>query len=193
MFRGSIEFTPARWLAGAVVVLTLGCGASDAGPSTANQGNGTAANPTVTPAASTPATPAPSQAENGSTAEPATRPAPLETPESPTSVFQGVYTASQAARGQELFSTHCTMCHQVGQFTVGTLRIDERYATLGDLFLTVTTLMPMDNPGGLAYHEYAAIISYFLSSKGLPEGTRELPADVNQLLRIGFDPPEDGD
>jgi len=188
MLRGSIQFPSARWLTAAVAIFAVACGASEPQSQAADAADGFV---TTSPA---PADgPADSESPQESTPDAATKPAPLVTPDEPTSVYQGVYTAAQAARGKSIFDVHCIQCHQVTQFAAGSLRIDERYGSLGDLFLAVTTLMPMDDPGGLPYADYSAIISHFLSSMDLPEGTRELSADINDLLPIGFDPPADAE
>ena len=56
--------------------------------------------------------------------------------------------------------------------------------TLGDLFETVSTLMPEGDPGSLSPEEYSAIISYVLRENGYPVGDKDLAADPSTLREI---------
>lgn len=188
--RGAGPSRPLLPLGLAAAILAAGCGATDSAGSPPASDPPAATGSPATAATAAAGAPGSATAPAGDATPPEAdaRPAPLETPDTPTLVFQGVYTRAQAARGGEEFRTHCIQCHQVAQFALGSLRIDQRYESVGDLFLAMTSLMPMNDPGGLPYETYVAIISHFLEAMEYPEGTRELPVDVNHLLRIRFEP-----
>jgi hypothetical protein len=46
--------------------------------------------------------------------------------------------------------------------------------------------MPLDNPGGLAPEEYAAVIAYILKLNQYPAGPSELPIADSALKLITF-------
>jgi hypothetical protein len=46
--------------------------------------------------------------------------------------------------------------------------------------------MPLDNPGGLARDDYAAVIAYLLRLNEFPPGTTPLPVADAALKRIRF-------
>jgi mono/diheme cytochrome c family protein len=107
------------------------------------------------------------------------------------SIRDGVYTKAQANRGGTTFAARCTACH--GDPNFGPSVIDSRDGTaVAELFTFMSTAMPEDNPGSLRPEEYAEIVAYFISSRGLPPGAADLPADVETLKQIRIEkPPED--
>jgi mono/diheme cytochrome c family protein len=92
------------------------------------------------------------------------------------SVLQGVFTARQASRGEQIFQQNCTACHSTREFGVAFQR---RWAngSLGDLFDFLRATMPQTNPGSLSSQEYTEVITYFLRLNGYPQGTDDLSAD----------------
>ena len=116
------------------------------------------------------------------------------------SVWDGVYTDAQAARGHALFDQHCASCH--GDSLEGR---DEAPAlagadflsnwtglTAGDLFERIRTTMPLNNPGGLGRPVMCDILAYMLSANKFPAGQTDLPAatEVLRLIRIDQSKPE---
>ncbi|HWV56391.1 MAG TPA: hypothetical protein VNZ57_02870 [Longimicrobiales bacterium] len=99
-------------------------------------------------------------------------------------VLDGVYTAAQAEQGGTIFHSRCTLCHTLEEFVYGTHAPTAKFATIGDMFLRISTQMPMDNPGELSYQQYVAIISYILQQNGYPAGETELPIDIERLNQI---------
>lgn len=99
-------------------------------------------------------------------------------------VLDGVYTADQADRGEDLAQANCMMCHSVGEFSNG------RYINLwagrsvGDLFDNLEGTMPYDEPGRLTRDEYAAVIAYMFSLSDFPLGETPLPSDADGLAQI---------
>jgi hypothetical protein len=106
-----------------------------------------------------------------------------------TSILSGVFTASQAARGEREFQQACASCHDVSEQS-GRQRFAAKWskATLGDVFDLISTTMPEANPGGLSPEAYASIIAYFLKESGYPEGERDLSTDSSLLKAIRVEP-----
>jgi mono/diheme cytochrome c family protein len=100
------------------------------------------------------------------------------------SVLDGVFTARQASRGETTFGQVCAACHRINDFRGGRFRVVWVGRTVGDLFQTVSTLMPEDDPGSLSPEEYSAIISYMLRENGYPAGEEDLAADASTLQDI---------
>ena len=53
-----------------------------------------------------------------------------------------------------------------------------------DLFSTMQTKMPMDNPGSLKSEEYVDVVAYFFRGNAFPAGKDELTTDREQLKLI---------
>lgn len=107
-------------------------------------------------------------------------------------VWDGVYTATQAERGRSAYTQSCASCHADdlrGRSTAPSL-IEESFLFLwsdmsvGDLFERTRMLMPSDRPGSLPSATYADIIAFVMSKNGFPVGSTELSADVAALKQI---------
>ena len=161
---------------------------------TAGQGSAAAGGPAV--AAAEPAEPpAAAGGPAAAAAEPAEPPAPTlraapsaepraATQSSPASVLDGVFTQAQASRGERTFSDVCAACHDTGEFSGGRFRISWVGRPVGDLFDTISTLMPEADPGSLSPAEYAAIVAYLLQVNGYPAGDAALPTNVRALGQL---------
>ncbi len=102
-------------------------------------------------------------------------------PATGSSVLDGVFTTRQASRGETTFRQVCQACHSISEFRGRTFRLVWAGSTVGDLFQSISTLMPKDDPGNLSPEEYSAIISYMLRENGYPAGEEDLPADASAL------------
>ena len=110
------------------------------------------------------------------------------------SIWDGVYTDAQAARGATGFSAHCANCHGVDLGGTGEapglsgakFLSDFDGLSLGDLFDRIRTTMPQDNPGSLTRDEAADILAYLLKANALPAGTKDLDRRSEFLKAIGF-------
>jgi mono/diheme cytochrome c family protein len=102
------------------------------------------------------------------------------------SVWDGVYTEAQAARGEQVFGTSCARCHNVSDFAGSTFLLAWEASTALDLFRVLQMTMPEDNPGSLRRQDYADVVAYFFRANEFPAGEAELPADVDglKLVRI---------
>jgi len=109
------------------------------------------------------------------TASPAT--AQTSTPRR--TVWDGLYTEAQAARGIMAFGQSCSGCHALAAEGKAPL-VGEPFwksfaqKTVGDLLEFVSTYMPNGAPGSLSEPAYRDIVALILKSNGFPAGTTEL-------------------
>ena len=104
-------------------------------------------------------------------------------------VWDGVYTAAQAARGKMVYQEICAECHNTGEapvlFGAGFMR---RWfqENLGNVFTKMRTQMPLNGPGSLPEGSYLDVLSFVLEESGFPAGTEELTANPAQLASIAI-------
>ena len=101
-------------------------------------------------------------------------------------VWEGIYTAEQATRGQAVYTASCRACHLadlIGSATqaapplAGELFIQDWLEdTVGNLFSQVR-LMPFDQPGSLSDQALLDTLAYILQYNEFPAGETELTAD----------------
>ncbi len=96
----------------------------------------------------------------------------------------GVYTAAQAARGEQTYMNICVSCHPPGTYTAPVFRQKWDGAPLSQLYGLISQTMPKMEPGTLEPEEYAQVVAYILKINGAPAGTRPLPADIEPLEKI---------
>ena len=114
------------------------------------------------------------------------------TQENRTTVWDGVYTAEQAARGEAVYESHCSSCHQAdfrGTEEASALAGDAfmeawREDSVGNLYTRVRNLMPFDEPATLSDAAYLDSVAYLLQVNGFPAGPRELTAAGAADIRI---------
>ena len=112
----------------------------------------------------------------------------------PRSVWDGVYTAEQAKRGEALYGQHCAACHGatlLGAEAAPALTGFEfggnwNGLTLGDLYERIRTSMPSDDPGKVTGQQKVDIIAYMLRVGAFPAGMTELPRDQPLLTQIKY-------
>lgn len=100
------------------------------------------------------------------------------------SVLDGVFTAAQAERGERTFREACAACHDTGEFSGGRFRIGWVGRPVGELFETISTLMPEADPGSLSRAQYASVVAYLLQLNGYPVGDADLPSNRQALGRL---------
>ena len=100
------------------------------------------------------------------------------------SVLDGVFTEAQASRGERTFRQACSACHDTGEFSGGRFRLSWVGRSAGDLFDTISTLMPEGDPGSLSPAEYASVVAYLLQLNGYPAGGAALPASPSALRTL---------
>ena len=114
--------------------------------------------------------------------------------QSPKSVWTGVYTAEQAARGAALYTSVCAECH--GDDLEGRERASplaggafaQRWdgATLKKLFDRMEEMPPDDPQARLAAKQYADIMAFVLATNKIPAGSGPLIGDKDALSGIVY-------
>jgi mono/diheme cytochrome c family protein len=115
----------------------------------------------------------------------------------PSTVWDKVYTAEQAARGKEAYMADCSACHSEdlgGSGYAPALKGDEfaftwNDKTVGDFFDRIRKLMPPDNPGSLPAERYRDVIAFVLQENKYPSGDRDLGVDAAALRLIKITAP----
>jgi mono/diheme cytochrome c family protein len=102
----------------------------------------------------------------------------------PLTTLTGVYTDQQAGRGESIYRTTCLACHDDSDHTGATFRQNWETRTAFDLFETIRTTMPNDDPGRLPREDYASIVAYLFKMNGMPSGRKPLPSDSTRLRLI---------
>ena len=100
------------------------------------------------------------------------------------SVNEGVYTADQAARGEQVYKNNCSSCHYQTEFTGDDFVKRWADKPLFELFDLVSDSMPEDRPGSLPIQQYADTISYFLRLNNFPTGATELEGSPDAMRDI---------
>lgn len=99
----------------------------------------------------------------------------------------GVYTAAQAAEGDEIFQQVCMACHLPGWHETVGLYAKWKGKPLSALGNYLRLEMPQTDPGSLSPREYAAVTAYLLRLTGNPAGTTPLDDDADALADIRID------
>jgi S-disulfanyl-L-cysteine oxidoreductase SoxD len=110
------------------------------------------------------------------------------------SVWDGVYSAEQAKRGEPLYTQYCAACHgttlEGGEMAPplagGAFNANWNGLTLGDLADRTRISMPQSNPGILSRAQVADIMATMLAAGGFPAGQAELPREGELLKQINF-------
>jgi mono/diheme cytochrome c family protein len=109
-------------------------------------------------------------------------------------VWDGVYTEEQAARGRMQYVQACASCHAGdlrGDSTAPSL-IEESFSfqwgdtTVGELFERIRTLMPSNRPSSLSSQSYRDIVAFILQSNKFPPGEKELASEADALRQIAI-------
>jgi mono/diheme cytochrome c family protein len=115
-------------------------------------------------------------------------------------VWDGVFTADQATRGQGRYKQLCASCHgemlEGGESSPplagGEFLSNWNTLTVGDLFDRTRSTMPQSKPGSMSREAAAEVLAYLLSSNQFPAGKEELPqaSEVLKEIRIEATKPE---
>jgi len=108
------------------------------------------------------------------------------------SIWDGVYSKAQLARGQKVYREECLRCHSENLLggedspqLVGDEFLEKWYGkTVGDLFERTRKTMPTDGPGNLSRQAYADVTAYLLSANKFPTGQKDLETDLVKLREI---------
>ena len=115
-------------------------------------------------------------------------------------VWDGVFTETQAARGAVIYRQACRKCHYAdlsgagdpdaspGEVPPGLVGVAfaDRWTQLSvaELFLAIARGMPGDRPGTLQPQVTADVVSYILQRNEFPAGNAELSSQPDLLERI---------
>ena len=110
-------------------------------------------------------------------------------------VWSGVYTAAQAARGAALYERTCAECHgpelEGGETAPPLAGPDFRWTwnglSVGDLFERLRISMPEGRPQSLSRREKADILAYMFEQNTFPIGNTELHDRTEPLRTIRID------
>jgi S-disulfanyl-L-cysteine oxidoreductase SoxD len=114
--------------------------------------------------------------------------------QTPTTVWSGVYTESQAYRGEKIADTTCIGCHgpgldggDSGPKLVGEVFL-ANWSTqpLSELFDWIREAMPPEATGTLSKEDTAAVVAYILKQNKIPAGKQVLPIESEELRGIQF-------
>jgi S-disulfanyl-L-cysteine oxidoreductase SoxD len=128
--------------------------------------------------------------------EPADSQAPVTQLSAPPTVLDGVFTATQADRGDAVYNEKCATCHDGadvdGPPLTGAPFVDRwREDTLDGLFEFIKTRMPQTAPGSLPESAYLDIVAHLLHENDYPPGQHELTTDlVRSTLVVGPNGPQ---
>jgi quinoprotein glucose dehydrogenase len=117
----------------------------------------------------------------------------------PESVWDGIYSNEQAARGKTLYTQACASCHGErleGRGQTPPLAGDDftsnwKGMTVGDLLDKMQVSMPADKPGKLSREQNSDILAYILKINEFPTGAKDLPA-ISVLRNVRFDEKRSG-
>lgn len=109
-------------------------------------------------------------------------------------VWDGVYTADQAAQGKALYADKCATCHgadlngaEMAPPLVGpTFLGDWVGQSADDLFTRIHTTMPANDPGSLSNAQAVQAMAYILSANQFPAGSTAMPSDDAGLGQIAI-------
>src|SRR5262245_10447234 len=110
------------------------------------------------------------------------------------SVWDGVYSAAQQNRGDDLYVRECSTCHgetlkggEGAPALVGAAFVANwSTGTLADLFDKVSQTMPAppEQPGKLSPQQNADVLAFVLSRNGFPTGAADMPVSADALKQI---------
>jgi mono/diheme cytochrome c family protein len=113
------------------------------------------------------------------------------------SVWSGVYTSAQAARGASVYTAECARCHKddmsgYNNILIGTRFMDRwREDNLNSFYTLVRNTMPRNAPQSLSDAAYLDVVAYVLQTKSFPAGGTELTSDALPGIRVeGKEGPE---
>jgi mono/diheme cytochrome c family protein len=112
----------------------------------------------------------------------------------------GVYSSAQAARGAELYATHCARCHGASMegLDVAPPLVGGRFLgnwtnqSVAALAARIRTSMPLDHPGVLGLTASAEITADILAANGYPAGQADMPTNSQGLQPLTIDAPPAG-
>ena len=114
--------------------------------------------------------------------------------QTPSSVWDGVYTTAQASRGAVVFDAECAACHgpsgtgggMAPPLVGAAFSANYDGLTVGDLFDRNRSTMPPGKEGQLSAQQNADLAAFMLQFNAFPAGDKELPAQGMLLKSIKY-------
>jgi mono/diheme cytochrome c family protein len=129
--------------------------------------------------------------------------------QTPRSIWDGLFTYEQAARGEATYLQHCASCHGEALDGLGPapplpiasrptrplrpiplagreFRSNWHEMSVGDLFERIRISMPQQAPGSLSRAQNADITAYILRVNGYPTGPEELSGEMEKRPPVTF-------
>jgi mono/diheme cytochrome c family protein len=110
--------------------------------------------------------------------------------EGPKTIWDGVYSQTQAERGRNTYLATCARCHgdDLAGFrgAMDGKRFMEGWSedTVHSLFHRIQTTMPPGQAGSISDQSYVDIVAFFLSRNKFPTGDEDLPVTGLENIRI---------
>ena len=110
----------------------------------------------------------------------------------------GVYSETQAQRGEQTYAKSCASCHGAdlsgsGQApALGDADFNKEWdgQSLSDLFDRIHATMPADAPGTMKPEEVADVMAFLFAKAHMPSGAGDLPSDSAALKLITYARPK---
>jgi hypothetical protein len=99
-------------------------------------------------------------------------------------VWDGVFTEAQAARGESRYRASCSRCHNEGPRRGEAFMRDWSGTDVGSLFARIKASMPPGAPGSVTDAEYLDIVAYMLRVNEFPAGPDDLRSETASSIRV---------
>jgi hypothetical protein len=106
-------------------------------------------------------------------------------------IWDGVYTAEQADRGQVALNQRCAACHKDSEWSTPTFISRWSGRPILTLYDNIRLTMPYNSPARLSRELYSDIVACLLRLNGAPPGNEPLPSDAEGLEQIAVTPRPD--
>ena len=112
------------------------------------------------------------------------------------SIWAGVYSSEQVARGKKAYNAQCARCHgeSLGGGEDSPALVDRDFLAdwngkpVGRLVEYTRKEMPSDGPGRLSRRQCTDIAAFLLDANGFPKGPGDLEPDLDLLNQIQIEP-----
>jgi mono/diheme cytochrome c family protein len=117
---------------------------------------------------------------------------PTSRPAAARTVWDSVYSAAQAGRGETAYAKSCARCHGASltggdespPLTGGGFLANWNDLPLSELETRIRTTMPSDSVGIYGRQLVTDVIAFMLKANGFPAGAADLPPDADSLKAI---------
>jgi mono/diheme cytochrome c family protein len=105
-------------------------------------------------------------------------------------IWDGVFSEEQVARGRTAYNISCASCHRSDLSGFESALRGQRFMdhwredSLESLYSNIKKSMPRNEPGSLESATYVDIIAYILQQNGFPTGASELKADLLKSIQL---------